>query len=78
MTTYFMMYIMEKVYAYVDTPNIIDQYNYSLFIDKYKDFDSHSNKTTYKSLMTFINNYDENTIKNKLVLKLTCLIYLYY
>jgi len=74
----FMMYIMEKVYAYVDTPNIIDQYNYSLFIDKYKDFNSHSNDTTYKSLIRFIHSYDENTIKNKLVLKLTCLIYLCY
>jgi hypothetical protein len=59
-----------------ENPNLIDQYNYSLYIDKYKDFNLYENKTTYKSLMRFINEYDRNYIKNKLILKLSCLIYL--
>ena len=73
------MKILKIIYIYIDTdPNIVDQYNYSLYIDKYKDFDVHPNVTTYKSLITFINKYNYNTIKNKLVLKLSCLIYLCY
>ena len=73
------MKILNIIYKYIDTePNIIDQYNYSLYIDKYKDFGIHPNPTTYKSLITFSNNYNYNTIKNKLILKLSCLIYLCY
>ena len=75
----FFMKILNIIYKYIDTePNIVDQYNYSLYIDKFKDFDIHSNVTTYKSLITFINKYKYNTIKNKLILKLSCLIYLCY
>lgn len=73
------MKILSIIYEYIDTqPDIIDQYNYSLYIDKYKDFDVHDNTNTKKSLMTFIKKYNYNTIKNKLALKLSCLIYLCY
>ena len=73
------MKILKIIYKYIDTePNIVEQYNYSLYIDKFKDFDIHSNVTTYKSLITFINKYEYETIKNKLILKLSCLIYLCY
>jgi hypothetical protein len=73
------MKILNIIYKYIDTqPNIIDQYNYSLYIDKYKDFDVHPNKTSKKSLINFIKDYNNNTIKNKLALKLSSLIYLCY
>jgi len=71
--------IVRIIYTHIDEyPNLIDQYNYSLFIDKYKDFNIHTNSTTYKSLMRFINDYDRIYIKNKLILKISSLIYLCY
>ena len=73
------MKILRIIYTCIDTyPEMIEQYNYLLYIDKYKDFDTFNNITTYKSLKIFIDNYNINTIKNKLVLKLSYLIYLSY
>jgi hypothetical protein len=75
--------IIKVIYKYIDeNPNLIDQYNYSIFILKYKNFndiiDEKVKNTNYKSLKAFINKYDRNTIKNKLVLNISCLIYLCY
>lgn len=72
------MKIIRKVYDYVEkNPGIIDRYNYTIFIDKYKDLKIHrAEKTPLKSLIAFVNDYDRNTIKNKLILKLASLVYL--
>jgi len=77
------MKIICIIYTHVnENLHLIDKYNYSLFILKYKNFndilDDKVKTTNYKSLKTFINNYNRNIIKNKLVLNLSCLIYLCY
>jgi hypothetical protein len=78
-----MIKIIKIIYTHInENLYLIDQYNYSLFILKYKNFndikDEAAKNTNYKSLKTFINNYSRNIIKNKLILNLSCLIYLCY
>jgi hypothetical protein len=71
--------IINFVYDYVmsDT-TIIQRYNYSLYINKLITLNTAANDTNFKSLISFINTYNENVIRNKLVLNLTYLIYLCY
>lgn len=80
------MKILKIIYDYVEmNPDIIHQYNYCLYIHKYRDIQKafkgkeiiEPKNTSYKSMMNFID-YDENIIKNKLVLDLTYIIYLCY
>ena len=75
-----LMSIIKEIYTYInENDHLVDQYNYSLYIDKYKSF-LLSNKlksTPHKSLLSFIS-YDRQYIKNKLILNLSSLIYLCY
>jgi hypothetical protein len=75
------MNILYFVYNHVENlEELTDKYNYLLFINKYKNFndikDKKAKDKNYKSLKSFINTYNENIIKNKYALNLSCLIYL--
>ena len=73
-----LMTIVEKIYRYIEEqPDLVYQYNYSLYIDKYKSFKFNKGKDTpYKSLITFVRDYTLCYIKNNLILTLSSLIYL--
>ena len=78
-----LMTIVKKIYGYInDNEHLVNQYNYSLYIHKYKSFNLNNKErphpTSYKSLLSFINEHDFNYIKNKLILNLSSLIYLCY
>jgi len=73
------MKIMNTVYSYIDeNPELIDRFNYSVYINKYRIFTNSFSPQNYNAIKTFINNYNKNIIKNKLIIELTCLIYLCY
>ena len=75
------MGIIDDVYAYVEKDlSIIERYNYSLYIHKLTALNVHNktvyNDSSYKQLLGFVNKNNYNYIKNKLILNISCLIFL--
>ena len=73
-----LMHIVEKIYIYIDkNPELIDQYNYLLYIHLYKTFNVHKGDDQSKDkLYKFMIKSDRSYIKHKLILNLSSLIYL--
>jgi len=80
------MKIINIIYKLVDSePSLVDRYNYSEFINKYRLFiqsdpaiDLNKFNQNYKGVKKFINEYDYTAIKNTFIINFSCLIYLCY